>query len=182
MGFIEGYTRKFNYPDESMVKSERDLKKLGIKTYFCSNVCALYDKSKYQELGGFVKKTIFNEDMIMAAEIIGAGYQIAYAADAKVFHAHRYTYRQQFARNFDMAVSQRQYRRIFENIKSENEGLKLVKKTFQYLCKSGKLYLLPDLVLQSAFKLLGYKLGKRYDKFPRWFVRKCSMNKWYWTD
>ena len=36
------------------------------KTYFCSNVCAAYKKSIYEEIGGFVKKAIFNEDMIYA--------------------------------------------------------------------------------------------------------------------
>lgn len=36
------------------------------KTFFCSNVCAMYRRSIYEKLGGFVKHTIFNEDMIFA--------------------------------------------------------------------------------------------------------------------
>jgi len=44
-GVIESYTRQFNYPEQGMVKSARDIEKLGIKTYFCSNVCAMYKKS-----------------------------------------------------------------------------------------------------------------------------------------
>ena len=39
---IETYTRSFNYPETSRIKSMADLKELGIKTYFCSNVCAAY--------------------------------------------------------------------------------------------------------------------------------------------
>lgn len=35
---IERYTRSFNYPDKSFIKTEADLPRLGIKTYFCSNV------------------------------------------------------------------------------------------------------------------------------------------------
>ena len=42
VGVIERYTRQFNYPDESSVKSKEDIDRLGIKTYFCSNVCAMY--------------------------------------------------------------------------------------------------------------------------------------------
>lgn len=179
-GVVERYTRTFNYPAESCVKDAGDLERLGIKTYFCSNVCAMYRRSVYEELGGFVTHTIFNEDMIFASAVIGAGYKIAYAADAGVVHAHKYTYRQQFSRNFDMAVSQRQYRHIFEHIKSESEGVRLVKDTAKHLLKSGKWYLIPDLVMQSGWKLLGYKFGLRYEKLPKKLVKMMSMNKKYW--
>ena len=37
---LERYTRQFNYPPESKVKSSKDLEKMGIKTFFCSDVCA----------------------------------------------------------------------------------------------------------------------------------------------
>ena len=180
IGAIERFTREFNYPPESRIKSAEDLETLGIKTYFCSNVCAMYRHSVYDELGGFVRHTIFNEDSIMAAGTIGAGYRIAYAAEAKVIHAHRYTYRQQLSRNFDLAVSQRQYREIFDAVPSESEGKRLVKMTVKHLVKTGRWYLLPDLVFQSGFKYIGYFLGKRYRHLPKWLVKKLSMNKAYW--
>ena len=37
---IERYTRSFNYGKESRIKTADDLETLGIKTFFCSNVCA----------------------------------------------------------------------------------------------------------------------------------------------
>ena len=58
----------------------------------------LIKKSVYKELGGFVPRAIFNEDMILAGTMIKAGYGIAYAADAKVIHSHNYSGRQQFHR------------------------------------------------------------------------------------
>lgn len=67
---IERYTRAFNYPEQSRIKSLKDLETLGIKTYFCSDVCAAYRKSVYESLGGFEEKTIFNEDMINGCKII----------------------------------------------------------------------------------------------------------------
>lgn len=179
-GSIEFYTRNFNYPEEETIKSREDLERLGIKTYFCSNVCAVYRKSVYDALGGFVTKTIFNEDMIMASKIIQAGHSIAYAARAKVVHSHHYTYRQQFSRNFDLAVSQKQYKEIFEGIKSEKEGIRLVKKTASYLKANKEAFLIPDLIMQSGFKYMGYKLGFHYDKLPKKLVKKWSMNKNYW--
>lgn len=181
VGVVERYTRQFNYPPESSTKTKADLPEFGIKTYFCSNVCAMYRRKVYEEMGGFVLHTIFNEDMIMASKVIQAGYQIAYAAEAQVVHAHKYTYREQFRRNFDLAVSQRQYHEIFDGIRSESEGIRLVKKTMKYLISRGKWYLIPDLVLQSGFKFLGYRFGKKYDRLPKGIVRKFSMNPSYWN-
>ncbi|WP_310602611.1 glycosyltransferase [Anaerosporobacter sp.] len=179
-GEIERYTREFNYPSKSIRKSKKDIDVLGIKTYFCSNVCCAYKRDVYMKLGGFVTQTIFNEDMIFASKIIQNDYTVAYAADARVIHSHKYTYREQFTRNFDLGVSQRQYREIFENIKSESEGIDLVIKTEQHLIKKGKFYLIPDLVMQSGFKFLGYRAGLQYEKLSDKTVRRFSMNKTYW--
>ncbi len=179
-GFVERYTRAFNYPKHSRVKSIEDLQELGIKTFFCSNVCAMYRNGVYQKLAGFVEKTIFNEDMLMAAAMIRADYRVAYVAEAKVVHSHKYTYRQQFTRNFDLGVSHRQYREVFEGVKSESEGIRLVKNTIKYLSEKKKYYLIPDLIISSGFKFLGYQFGKRYELLPAWLVKKLSMNRSYW--
>ncbi len=179
-GVIESFTRSFNYPETSHIKSIEDIDTYGIKTYFCSNVCAAYKKSVYESLGGFVLKTIFNEDMIMAANMINKGYSIAYQGEAKVYHSHSYTYREQFKRNFDMAVSQEQYKEIFAGVKSENEGIKLVKNSLKYLINQKKYYYIPDLIFQSGFKYLGYKAGRNYKKLPVSVIKKISLNPGYW--
>ena len=137
-GEIERYTRKFNYPGKGCEKSAKDVEKLGIKAFFCSNVCAAYRRDIYDRLGGFVSRTIFNEDMIYAAGAIKAGYKIVYAADAKVVHCHNYTYRQQFRRNFDLGVSQADHPEVFAAVSSEGEGAALIRKTTVHLWKSGK--------------------------------------------
>lgn len=178
--FIEQYTRRFNYPGESRVKEQRDLPKLGIKTYFCSDVCAAYRRDVYQEMGGFTKKTIFNEDMIMAAKMVNAGYQVAYAAEAQVIHSHNYSGLQQFHRNFDLAVSQADHPEIFEVIRSESEGIRLVKQTMMHLIRSRKPYLIPNLIYKSGCKYLGYKLGRNYRRLPLWLVKICSASTTYW--
>ena len=178
--FIEAYTRGFNYPEIGSVKYKADLPKLGIKTYFCSNVCSAYRRTVYEEMGGFITRTIFNEDMIMAAHMVQAGYGIAYQADAKVFHSHNYTYTQQFSRNFDLAVSQADHPEIFADISSESEGIRLVKRTAAYLVQAKKPWLIPDLILASGFKFLGYKAGQNYQKLPKCLVRKFTMNPSYW--
>lgn len=177
---IERYTRAFNYPEQSRIKSLKDLETLGIKTYFCSDVCAAYRKSVYESLGGFEEKTIFNEDMIMAAKIIQSGGLVKYVAEAKVIHSHNYNCKQQFQRNFDLAVSQVEHPEVFQNIKSESEGMRLVKNTMIYLIKIKKPWLIIKLILQSGFKYMGYCLGKKYGQLPMWLIKKCTMNQRYW--
>ena len=177
---IERYTRSFNYPEKSRLKGKADIPVLGIKTFFCSDVCAAYSKKAYEETGGFEKKTIFNEDMILAGHMVEKGYMIAYAADAQVIHSHNYTGIQQFHRNFDLAVSQEENPEVFAGIASESEGIRLVKSTARYLLREKKGWLIPKLVWHSGCKYLGYRLGRSYRKLPLWLVRKCTMSQSYW--
>ena len=179
--YIEYYTRIFNYPEESRIKRREDLDTLGIKTFFCSNVCSAYRKTDYDAMGGFEHKTIFNEDMIMASKLIEDGKAVAYQADARVWHWHDYKAMQQLHRNFDLAVSQVDHGGLFLKVKSESEGVKMVISTIRHLITKGKIYLIPKYVIDSGFKLIGYKLGRNYKKLPRWMILKLTMNKTYWN-
>ena len=178
---VEAYTRIFNYPKESRIKSKEDLPTLGIKTFFCSNVCSCYRKSVYDVMGGFPLHTIFNEDMIYASRLIEAGKKIAYVADAKVWHWHNYSAKEQLKRNFDLAVSQVDAGGLFETVRSESEGIRLVKNTMLYFIKRGRFWLLPHIFIQNVGKYIGYKLGQNYKKLPRWLILKISLNPSYWT-
>lgn len=177
---LERYTRDFNYPEKSRIKTAEDLPVLGIKTFFCSNVCAMYERETYLAQGGFPARTIFNEDMIYAGGLIQNGWAIAYAADARVIHSHNYSGRQQFHRNFDLAVSQAEHPEIFGGIASESEGIRLVKKTAKHCLSIGKPWLIPVLIWQSGCKYLGYRLGKSYRKLPESIILACTMNRGYW--
>lgn len=77
----------------------------------------MYDRRTYEELGGFVESTLFNEDMIYAGHLVQAGYAIAYAADAKVVHSHNYGCLAQLHRNFDLGVSRHSIRRSLMRIR-----------------------------------------------------------------
>ena len=177
---IEKYLREFNYPDKSEIKTVEDVETRGIKAYFCSDVCCAYKRTVYEELGGFVKSTIFNEDMLYAAGALKAGYQIAYAAKACVVHSHNYTCMEQLHRNFDLGVSQADHPEVFAEVPSESEGIKSVKATAVYLKENRLWKWMPYLILQSGFKYIGYRLGKMYKKLPKKCVMKLTMNKEYW--
>ncbi len=176
----ERFSRQFNYPEKSKRKTSADLKKLGIKTFFCSNVCAAYNREIYEELGGFEKHIIFNEDMVFASKVIDAGYAIQYCAEAKVIHSHHYNNLQQFKRNFDLGVSQACYPEIFSRVSSTGEGKKLVRQTAEYLRKkkmSGRIF---GMYVTSAYKYFGYQCGKHYTVLPKKLVLKFTSNPVYW--
>jgi len=180
VGLIEQISREFNYPETSSVRDASDIEKMGIKAFFCSDVCAAYRKETYMAVGGFCVPAIFNEDMIFAYNALTAGYKVAYAADAEVFHSHKYTCMQQLHRNFDLGVSQADHPEVFSKVKSESEGMRLVKSAFKRFNRLRRPWLFIPFLVQCAFKLIGYKLGKNYKKLPKGLVMKLTSNKAYW--
>lgn len=177
----ERYARQFNYPEQSRIKTREDLPELGIKTFFCSNVCAAYNRSVFDALGGFANRAIFNEDMLFAAKAVEAGYGIAYTADAQVYHSHDYTHRQQFMRNFDLGVSQADHPEVFAKYPSESEGIRLVKSMVAHLRGKRMQNKIPHVIIQSGFKYAGYLCGKNYRRLPRRLAVALSSNKEYWS-
>lgn len=178
---IEKFTRNFNYPRKSKLKSIKNLDELGIKTIFCSNVCAAYNREIYDKLGGFDDYAIFNEDMIYASKVIDSGMKIAYTASAEVIHSHDYGNITLFKRNFDMGVSQAEHPEIFKRVSSTGEGKKLVSKTIEHLRKRKKIYLIPKLIINSGFKFMGYKLGLMHKYLPKWVILRMTSMKEYWV-
>ena len=178
--FTERFLRLHNYPADSYQKTREDKERLGIKTYMISNACAMYRRSRYDELGGFVTDTIFNEDMIYGAALIEAGGTICYCAKARVYHTHNYGLTAQFKRSFDMAVSQRDYRSVFGQVSSEKEGIRYVKEAVGY-CLSQRRY--GDLFMflaDATARYGGFFLGKHYKCLPEKLVLGCTLQPAYW--
>lgn len=177
---VEKFSRRFNYPTVSRIKNSKDFDELGIKTFFCSNACAAYERKTYDALGGFEKHMIFNEDMVYAGRLIDSGASIAYVAEARVLHTHHYTAMQQLKRNFDLGVSQAQFPELFNRVSSQSEGIRMIRGMLGVLLKKNEYDKMPSVIINSAFKLAGYKLGKAYKKLPQWLIMKLTMNRNYW--
>ena len=181
-GPLEVFARKFNYPDEDVIKSSVDIEKLGVKAFFLSNVCSAFLANEFWNVDGFPEKTIMNEDMIIASKLLFNNKKVCYASKAKVIHSHSYTYIQQFKRNFDVGVVFVDSSHYFNGVKSESEGIKYVKQSAKYLISNGKWYLIPHLIIDSGFRFLGYKAGKSYKKIPMKYVKKMSMHSFYFNN
>lgn len=179
---LERFARFYNYPPGSLEKSEEDRERMGIKTYFFSNVCAAYRRDVFDRLGGFADRAIFNEDMLFCAKALKAGYKVYYSAEAKVVHSHNYSCMQQFKRNFDIGVSQAMHPEVFSGIRSEKEGTKMVKKAVCYLWKKSKAGQIPGFFLQCAAKYAGFWLGKHYRLLPGKVILACTSNREFWKN
>ncbi len=178
----ERCSREFNYPEEERIKGIGDLPELGVKTFFCSDVCAMYRREVFYVLGGFVERALFNEDMIYACKAMRAGYLVGYAAKAEVYHSHNYGFRAQFHRNFDLAVSQAEHPEVFKGISSEKEGVQLVLRSFKYFAEHGRPWVIVPFLWQCVGRYSGYLLGKRYRKLPRRVVLFGTTNRDYWNN
>ena len=178
---IEQITREFNYPAQSRVQTSDDIEELGIKAYFCSDVCAMYDTSIYRSLGGFKAPAIFNEDMVYAAGALDAGYAVSYCADALVYHSHNYTGMQYYRRNFDLGVSQADHPEIFERFNVKGTGMQLVRKSLAQICRRGTPADIIRLVYYSGMKYLGFRKGKNYHKLSLKSCLKHTSDKEYWN-
>ncbi len=178
---LEGMTRQFNYPDNSCVKGIDDLQRLGIKTYFCSDVCAMYRRSDHDRLGGFAEPAIFNEDMVFSHLAMVNGKKVAYRAEAMVYHSHNYGGLTQFKRNFDNGVSQAMHPEVFEGISSEKEGKKMLAAQIRILLSRGRIFSIISLIWLSACKYAGFFLGKRFRRLPRRMIMRLTSNQAFWA-
>lgn len=177
---LAAHTRYFNYPSESRVRTMADISALGIKTAFMSNSFAAYRLSVFDKLGGFPDNTILAEDMYLTAKMILSGYKVAYCAEAKVFHSHNYTLKQEFQRYFDTGVFQQEQKWIQQKFgRAASEGKRFVLSELKFLSIKSPL-LIPKAILSTLAKLIGFKLGYYYYMLPYKWSKALSMHKGYW--
>lgn len=177
---LAGHARLFNYPAESRIKTIKDAPELGIKTAFISNSFAAYRTKALLEVGGFPEDVILSEDMFVAARMLLAGWKIGYSGDAQCHHSHNYSLAQEFHRYFDIGVFHARESWIKTQFgRAGGEGLRYVRSELRFLGLQ-KAYLWPASLLRNALKLLGYQLGLRESRIPRWLKIRLSMNRRYW--
>ena len=158
---MERLVRSFNYPDASHIRSEADVERMGIKAFFCSDVCAAYNRGIYEKLGGFDFPLKTNEDMFFAARAIRGGYRVAYAADARVIHSHNFSLREQSRRNRIQGYEIERHRDLLGSVSQESEGMKLVKYVGTELLKKGRIVSFIHFGLDCCARLLGSRAGKK---------------------
>lgn len=180
-GIFAAGARAFNYPSESYIRSYGDKERYGIRTAFMSNSFAGYRREAVYQAGGFPQKTIFGEDMYLAGRMLKSGWQVAYVAEAQVYHSHEYTLPQEFKRYFDMGVFHARESWLRKEFgRAEGEGKKFVLSQLKTAARYN-LLLCGAAVAHNAVKLAGYKLGGWEKYLPQKWKLQLTMNKNYWN-
>lgn len=125
---------------------------------------------------------IGSEDAYVAARMLLAGYQVRYAASALVYHSHDYRLLEEFRRYFDIGVfygREPWIRQAFGD--AGGEGKRYVLAELHALREANALHRAPEVVVRSAFKLLGYRLGHLERYLPNSLKRRLGMFSTYWT-
>lgn len=178
-GFFEAFSRQFNYPAESHIRSLNDAEKYGAYTFFCSDSCAAYSNHALDDIGGF-QPVLIGEDTVAVANLLHKGYSIAYVAEAIVHHSHSYTLWQEFQRHFDTGLARQSYRHLITaGGKDSTRGKSYTKKMFKELLYNSP-PLIPYAILQTIAKWTGYRLGQASVNAPRPWNKLFSGQDFYW--
>jgi rhamnosyltransferase len=181
-GAIEAHARLFNYPGDSNVRDLSSREQLGFKAVFISNSYSAYRRSALMAVGGFRSAVILSEDTIVAANMLLAGWKIAYVADAKVYHSHSYTWQQEFKRYFDIGVLHSREKWLLMRFgRASGEGKRYVASELAYLRKTAALQI-PSAVVRTVLKLTAYRLGRMEDRLTPNVKRHLSMHHRFWSE
>lgn len=178
---VAAHARAFNYPERSRTVSLKDRTDLGFRACFLSNSFAAYRMSDLSATGGFPDNVILGEDTCVAAKMLLSGRSIRYEAQARVYHSHNYGFADEFKRYFDTGVFHARSRWLLEAFGgASGEGKRFVTSEMRFLASESP-GTIPEALLRTALKLLGYRLGRVEHRLPWRLKRRLSMFKGYWT-
>jgi len=181
-GAIEAHARLFNYPQTAEVRDLSCRKRLGYKAVFVSNSFSAYRRSALMAIGGFRSAVILSEDTLAAANMLIAGWKIAYAADARVYHSHSYTWLQEFKRYFDIGVLHSREQWLLNRFgRTSGEGRRFVISEFAFLLDHAP-WQIPSAVMRTGLKLFAYRLGRMENWLTPEVKRHLSMHHQFWTE
>lgn len=179
---LAAHARLFNYPALSRTTTLDNRAEIGIKTCFISNSFAAYRLDDLHSVGGFPSNVILGEDTSVAARLLMAGKAVRYQADACVYHSHNYTALEEFRRYFDTGVFHARERWLLNSFgAASGEGLRFVKSEMRYLLNHAP-RLIPNALLRTGLKLVGYRMGRAEERLPVRLKRRLSMFKGFWGE
>ena len=160
---IERFARGRNYPPISHTASKGDIKKMGIRAFFCSNSCAIYRADYFRYVCGFTSGLIRNEDMEFAARAVLGGKKKVYNADALVVHSHSTDIFELAHRYYEIGLFFKQNKWILDALKVngaklESTGISQVVLECRYILASNPAHIAKSLSCIFV-KFFGYKIG-----------------------
>jgi rhamnosyltransferase len=158
---LEKYTREYNYPQESKVKSREDISKLGLKTFFSSDASAAIKKDIFVKLNGYDGKNLpISEDMYFTYKLIMNGYKVKYCADSVIYHSHNFTLKEIYNR-YKLTGKFFKENAYLDKYGTINSGSKLAKYVLKRILEEHRFGLLIRYPFDMAARLLGMKAGRK---------------------
>jgi rhamnosyltransferase len=177
---LERFARSFNYPSRSQVRTLDDVPRMGFRAFFFSNVASAVSREAFCAVGGFPDWVIMDEDVLLCARLLRAGYAVAYQAEAVVYHSHAYTLAQHFRRYFDIGTFVSQAGDVLQGARTGPEGMRYVWRQVRYLARRGEWLWIPAALVETAAKFAAFQLGLRQQHLPRALKQKLSLHAAFW--
>lgn len=157
---IEKYTREYNYPINSTIKTKKDIKKLGLKTFFFSDASSAIKKDIFVKLNGYDHKDlVINEDMYFAYKLIKNNYKIKYCSDSIVVHSHKFSLKELYSR-YKLTGNFFKDNDYLNQYGITNSGSSLAKYILKRIFEEKNYKLLFRYPFDMASRLIGMKVGK----------------------
>lgn len=157
---LEKYTRESNYPDKDIIKSKKDIDKLGLKTFFFSDAASAISTKVFKKLNGYDNKNLpISEDMYIAYKIIMNGYKIKYCSDSIVYHSHNFTLKEIYDR-YKLTGKFFKENSYLDQYGTTGSGANLAKYILKRILEEKRFALLLRYPFDMAARFIGMKVGK----------------------
>lgn len=157
---LEKYTREKNYPDKSKIVSKKDIKKLGLNTFFFSDASSAIDKKIFKKLKGYDNKNLpTNEDMYIAYKLITNGYKIKYCSKSEVIHSHNFTLKEQYNR-YKLIGKFFKQNSFIDEYGTNKSGSSLAKYILKRIIEEKNIKALIRFFPDMLVRFIGMKVGK----------------------
>ncbi|SDG41997.1 glycosyltransferase family 2 protein [Desulfosporosinus hippei] len=173
---LEVIERSLTYPSVSRINSGVPR---VIDDVLLSDVCSLFRIDALNCVGGFPKKIITAEDIVIANKLLLAGYKTGYCAEATIRHSHKLSFTDTVKRYFDTGVMHTEWNSEIPFNNVSGKGTKLVINEVRYIIRN-KPSEFVSLVLSVVGKVIGYSLGRKNALLNSALRRKLSQNKGFW--
>ena len=174
------FERRYFFPEDSAVRSLKDVDTLGWLAYMNSNNCAMYRRDIFDKLGGFMNHVICNEDIFYASKAINEGYKVSYVADAIVVYTAETEDRDRMKEAFDLGVSVAKHPEVFNAEAFKASIHKLDKMTLNHLKRTGHRNEIFAFKRIMAAHRKGFNKGLKYKKISGSEISRYSFNTEYW--
>ncbi len=157
---IEKYTRERNYPEKSYIVSKKDIKNMGLRTFFFSDAASAIKTCIFKELEGYDGKDLpISEDMYIAYKIIMNGYRIKYESDSVVYHSHKFTLKELYNR-YKLTGQFFKQNSYLDEYGTTGTGASLAKYILKRIIQEKRFSLLLRYPFDMAARLFGMKAGR----------------------